>query len=426
LYPNWAIANLTTPVPIMFDVDRDYVISIVVDLPATPEGDNGTFALLSDAGPALAPGFSDLYSDSLDATTGMPVYQNIGLNNIIAAFVDMDRSNGARTSDPIVISSQGRQKYVDWFNANSASMETTDASYIPSLQRMNTTNNSRSLNAYRIVKDGVSLDTVSFEQEHYVDMGLSFGVDYTYYVTALYDTSESSASNTITVNLTNTPPSDFTMLSPTDHEVISINRENIATGVVSFSWMPSTDADGDAVEYTFAWVRPNFWTESDDSVTSNTTLDLSFQYIYDHVASQQDTVSWWWMVDASDGMDTTAATSLAGMTWMTVNFDISAMLSIDGSAIPEVFALHQNYPNPFNPVTSIQFDIPEQSEVRMDIYNLMGQRVATLVNNTLEPGFHAVKWNGTNDFGKQLSSGMYIYRISANNFTSVKKLILMK
>jgi flagellar hook assembly protein FlgD len=111
---------------------------------------------------------------------------------------------------------------------------------------------------------------------------------------------------------------------------------------------------------------------------------------------------------------------------MTVNFDISDMLSIDGSAIPEEFALHQNYPNPFNPVTSIQFDIPEQSEVRMDIYNLMGQRVATLINNTLEPGFHAVKWNGTNDFGNQLSSGMYIYRISANNFTSVKKLILMK
>ena len=221
----------------------------------------------------------------------------------------------------------------------------------------------------------------------------------------------------------NTPPSDFTMTSPVSQTVISITQANIATGSVDFTWTPSTDADGDAVQYDWGWVQPGAW-YGGDSLTTNTTLSLSYQEVLDMITVQQDTTSWWWYVSASDGSDTTDAGPAPY--YMTVNFDISDMLSIDGSAIPEEFALHQNYPNPFNPVTSIQFDIPEQSEVRMDIYNLMGQRVATLVNNTLEPGFHAVKWNGTNDFGKQLSSGMYIYRISANNFTSVKKLILMK
>ena len=279
----------------------------------------------------------------------------------------------------------------------------------------------REFQGYNVYRDGQSIGTT--DTTYFDDYDLDFDVTYSYYVTASYDEGESGPSNTVDVTPHNTPPSDFEMMSPGNQEVIVITRENIATSTVDFMWTQSSDADGDAVEYTWGWVQPGAWYGGDSVITSN-TLSLSYQEIYDMITVQQDTTSWWWYVSASDGVDTTDAGPAPY--YMTVNFDISPMLSIDGSAIPEVFALHQNYPNPFNPVTSIQFDIPEQSEVRMDIYNLMGQRVATLVNNTLEPGFHAVKWNGTNDFGKQLSSGMYIYRISANNFTSVKKLILMK
>jgi flagellar hook assembly protein FlgD len=94
--------------------------------------------------------------------------------------------------------------------------------------------------------------------------------------------------------------------------------------------------------------------------------------------------------------------------------------------IPDVFALHQNYPNPFNPVTTIRFDVPQESHIRMDIYNILGQRVRTLVNSDMQAGYHTIRWNGTNDMGKPLSSGMYIYRIHSSEFTSVKKLVLMK
>jgi len=96
------------------------------------------------------------------------------------------------------------------------------------------------------------------------------------------------------------------------------------------------------------------------------------------------------------------------------------------ASLPYEFALHQNYPNPFNPVTNIRFDIPEESHVSMDIYNLVGQKVRTLFSGNVEAGFHSVQWNGTNDDGEELASGMYIYRMRSNKFTSVKKLVLMK
>ena len=103
------------------------------------------------------------------------------------------------------------------------------------------------------------------------------------------------------------------------------------------------------------------------------------------------------------------------------------MLNNDSETLlPDVFALHQNYPNPFNPVTTIRFDVPEESRVRIDIYNVMGQKVAAVVDAHYQPGFHAVNWGGTTTSGSALSSGMYFYRIHTENFTAVKKLILVK
>ena len=103
------------------------------------------------------------------------------------------------------------------------------------------------------------------------------------------------------------------------------------------------------------------------------------------------------------------------------------MLSSDEElGVPDVFALHQNYPNPFNPVTTIRYDVPEQSNVSVDIYNVLGQKVAELVNTAHQPGFYAVSWDGTNMTGSALGSGMYFYRIDAEKFTAVKKLLLVK
>jgi len=105
---------------------------------------------------------------------------------------------------------------------------------------------------------------------------------------------------------------------------------------------------------------------------------------------------------------------------------LTSMFVDGGAGVPDVFALHQNYPNPFNPITNIRFDVPENSMVTMAIYDLLGHKVRTLINYEMNAGFHSIKWNGTNDHGNPLASGMYIYRINAGGFHAVKKLVFMK
>ena len=94
--------------------------------------------------------------------------------------------------------------------------------------------------------------------------------------------------------------------------------------------------------------------------------------------------------------------------------------------IPETFALSQNYPNPFNPVTTIRYQIPEQSKVRIVLYNLLGQQVKVLFDEVLEAGSYSVEWDGSNNLGQYVASGVYIYRMQANDFLQTKKLIFLK
>ena len=98
----------------------------------------------------------------------------------------------------------------------------------------------------------------------------------------------------------------------------------------------------------------------------------------------------------------------------------------DPQITPIEFALHQNYPNPFNPETNIQFDVAEQSHVSVNVFNLVGQKVATLVNRTMDAGIYTIKWTGLNDKGSSLPSGMYFYEMKTSNFHSIKKLVLVK
>jgi hypothetical protein len=94
--------------------------------------------------------------------------------------------------------------------------------------------------------------------------------------------------------------------------------------------------------------------------------------------------------------------------------------------IPASFALHQNYPNPFNPKTEIRFDLPEEGMVELAIYNLMGQKIRTLTSNHMTPGYHAIVWDGTNDIGSQVATGMYFYSLSSRTFHSTKKMLYLK
>ena len=93
---------------------------------------------------------------------------------------------------------------------------------------------------------------------------------------------------------------------------------------------------------------------------------------------------------------------------------------------PVTFALERNYPNPFNPQTSIRFSLPDASEVTLEVFDVMGRKVQTLLSGRLDAGFHEAVWNGTNASGAPVASGVYLYRIQAGEFNKVMQMILMK
>ena len=91
------------------------------------------------------------------------------------------------------------------------------------------------------------------------------------------------------------------------------------------------------------------------------------------------------------------------------------------SKVPEIFKLYQNYPNPFNPVTKIKFEIPSSSYTRMIIYDILGREVTKLVNEKLNSGSYEVVWNASG-----YPSGVYFYRLVAEDFSETKRMILLK
>jgi flagellar hook assembly protein FlgD len=94
--------------------------------------------------------------------------------------------------------------------------------------------------------------------------------------------------------------------------------------------------------------------------------------------------------------------------------------------MPVTYALEQNYPNPFNPTTTITYQLPEQRDVTLVVYNILGQVVKSLVQNVQSSGTYAVRWDGTNDHGTGVSSGVYIYRLKAGNFVQSRKMMMLR
>ena len=90
------------------------------------------------------------------------------------------------------------------------------------------------------------------------------------------------------------------------------------------------------------------------------------------------------------------------------------------------YEITQNYPNPFNPSTSIEYKIPETSSVRIDIYNINGQKIRTLVDELQGSGNHLVVWDSKNEYGQTVSSGTYFYQLEVNDYVKTKKMILLK
>jgi hypothetical protein len=121
--------------------------------------------------------------------------------------------------------------------------------------------------------------------------------------------------------------------------------------------------------------------------------------------------------------DATASVAQVILTVTVLNLAVSVT---DEEVLPDEFSLAQNYPNPFNPSTMIEYSLPRDAHVELTVFNLLGQKVRTLVDANQEAGSKSIAWDGTDAGGNDVASGVYFYAIRAGHFVAVRKLMVLR
>lgn len=148
---------------------------------------------------------------------------------------------------------------------------------------------------------------------------------------------------------------------------------------------------------------------------TNNTIFLSSEYVPIHSASIQTGQSVIVWAEQNETGELTAVQV------QQVSAELTTVQNENKESLPTTYELKQNYPNPFNPSTEISFSISNTEEVSLEVYNMIGQKVAVLINETMNAGYHIVKFNAFN-----MASGVYLYKLTAGKFVSIKKMILLK
>ena len=263
-------------------------------------------------------------------------------------------------------------------------------------------------------KFGTSLITITVKDDGGVQNG---GIDST------------SVSFNATVNPVNDPPSSFgaigeyllgssEYLPGTDFRTLYINPENVADSI-KFVWEPAEDVDGDNVQYRMIGYQGLEFL----SMTTYTSDNFKTWALKDLIA-QTDTVTvseGAWNVIATDGQSFKTASAVGGQ------------LRVDGrQLIPDVLEIKQSYPNPFTAFTTIEYDVPSDQNVVIRIFNIRGQIVKTLVDEDKSPGYYSIVWDGTNDNGDEVSSGVYFCQMytpknpNGGQFVKAKKMVKIR
>jgi len=227
------------------------------------------------------------------------------------------------------------------------------------------------------------------------------------------------------------PDTGFGLETPADDASVTVS------GDVTVTWESTTDFDGNDVTYEWVLYSADSSTvvvtvpSGDDASASEVTLP--YATVDDLLASAGlevgESEDFVWNVRVSDGLDTVAVASsydVATNTFEPLYYSLTLERAMGTSNealsdLPEKFDLKQNYPNPFNPTTKIAFDLPQAASVELVVFDMLGRKVATLVSERMTAGTHTMDFNASS-----LASGMYIYRIEAGSFTSIKKMMLIK
>jgi hypothetical protein len=240
---------------------------------------------------------------------------------------------------------------------------------------------------YNVYRNGNLINEELVLTELYEDLSVAGGVNYQYYVTAVYEEGESNSSNTVYVTTPNMVAAPvFSPESGYYEEAIEI--------VISCSTPNAT------IYYTLDGSEPNHLSEE-------YFAPLTLEGIV-HIKARAYKVGWL-------PSDITEA-----------DYEIVVTESGESTLLPTVTALEAAYPNPFNPETTIRFSLHEDSYVTISIYNSKGQKVRNIVSEQRQKGFHNVVWNGKNDEGRAMPSGVYLYALQTSAHRYVRKAILLK
>ncbi|MEC7799392.1 MAG: Ig-like domain-containing protein [Candidatus Neomarinimicrobiota bacterium] len=239
-----------------------------------------------------------------------------------------------------------------------------------------------------------------------------------------------SALVSIIVNSINDKPSDFDLISPVDQFEIRITNNNVDNAKVSFSWHESIDIDMDKLNYIFHYqFEMNNNNDEKFQLDYDTTInETSVDFIYRNFLKKLDSSlstrgQITWSVDVTDGIDTVINNE---QRIIKVEGKYAALSTNEDKVFPEKYILYQNYPNPFNPITSIKYDLPRETPVTIEIYNIIGNKITTLIDKNMDAGSHIVRWNSTDNNGAKIPSCIYFYHIKTNEFIKTKKMILLK
>jgi hypothetical protein len=190
------------------------------------------------------------------------------------------------------------------------------------------------------------------------------------------------------------------------------------------NFIPEKDDSGYCYEHIYALASPDggaTWSAPKD-ITPGTRIDAAYQSLADnvddylHIVYNDDEIAG----GGFQGDHVMYEVAVKYMTYPAADLLVTGVAEIPGE-VPGVYSLAQNYPNPFNPTTNISYAIPAESFVTLKVFDILGQEVATLVNEFQNPGTYMVDFNAA-DF----ANGAYFYRLQAGNFTDVKKMVLMK
>ncbi len=260
----------------------------------------------------------------------------------------------------------------------------------PRTKRIENNKDSRLFQGYNVYRDG---DVIDFIDDPYLltygDLGLDCAT-YEYWVTAIWDVGESYPTNVEEVTVVLNPPQNFNAI------VQGVNN-------VFCSWDPPDSLFNRGLD------SYNIYRNSEQvasGIIENFYLDIGVPAgTYDYTATAVYDGGW------------------------ESEFSNNATVTVDAEDIlnPVITGLIGNFPNPFNPTTTIYFTTENtEKNTELVIYNLKGQKVKTLINERLATGHHSIVWNGRNDNGKPVSSGIYFYKLKTGNYEKTKRMILLK